>query len=235
YTTDDVPGAENSLWRTEFWLRNNGSTPVTLAPWTCDAQVCLPVHPVTRALMPNENLKNLPVLPSVAPGNPGRLLYVQRTRADQVSASLRLWDVSREATDAGTEVPVVRESDLHATTAHLTAVPLDGRFRLMLRVYEVLQREARFRVRVYPFEEGIGATDPFMDFELVASTPEEGTFRVTPAYAQRADIESLLLNPVPRPRHLRIEVEPLTPGSFFWAFVSVTNNDTQRVTLVTPQ
>jgi len=30
-------------------------------------------------------------------------------------------------------------------------------------------------------------------------------------------------------------VEPITPGSKIWAFVSVTNNATQHVTVVNPQ
>jgi hypothetical protein len=34
---------------------------------------------------------------------------------------------------------------------------------------------------------------------------------------------------------VRIEVEPLTAGSQFWDFVSITNNTTQEFTLVTPQ
>lgn len=33
---------------------------------------------------------------------------------------------------------------------------------------------------------------------------------------------------------LWIEVVPITPGLRIWAFVSVTNNDTQQATLVTP-
>lgn len=34
---------------------------------------------------------------------------------------------------------------------------------------------------------------------------------------------------------VRVEVEPLGEGARFWAFVSVTNNETQHVTLITPQ
>jgi hypothetical protein len=37
------------------------------------------------------------------------------------------------------------------------------------------------------------------------------------------------------PAAVQIEVEPMTSGSTFWTFVSVTNNTTQQLTLVTPQ
>jgi hypothetical protein len=33
----------------------------------------------------------------------------------------------------------------------------------------------------------------------------------------------------------RIEIEPTLPDMRVWAFVSITNNETQHVTLVTPQ
>lgn len=36
------------------------------------------------------------------------------------------------------------------------------------------------------------------------------------------------------PPMLSIEIEPRTAGSEFWAFVSITNNETQHLTLVTP-
>jgi hypothetical protein len=34
---------------------------------------------------------------------------------------------------------------------------------------------------------------------------------------------------------VRIEITPLTAGSRYWSFASVTSNETQIVTLVTPQ
>lgn len=234
YTDGDVAGAEGSLWRTEFWIRNNGAAGVLLAPWDCPVgSVCPGVFPLTRSLAAGENLKNLPVFFRPPTSNPGRLLYVSEPGVHDVATSLRLWDVSREADDAGTEIPVVRESDLHTSTLHLTSVPLNGRFRLMLRVYDVAQRNSRFLVRVYGQEAGTG-NELLTEVELTAAAAEEGAFRLQPAYAQHAGIESLLQLPVPRPSNMRIEVTPLTPGSVFWAFVSVTNNETQRVTLVTP-
>jgi hypothetical protein len=36
-------------------------------------------------------------------------------------------------------------------------------------------------------------------------------------------------------RHVRIEIEPLSEGLKFWAFVSVTNNKTQHFYTVVPR
>ena len=236
YTDGDVAGAHGSLWRTEFWIRNNGRSNATLAPWECPINsACPAVVPLTRTLAPGETLRNLPVFFRPPTSNPGRLLFVNRDAAEHVSTSLRLWDVSRQSTDAGTEIPVVSESDFLTTTAHLMSVPLNGRFRLTLRVYEIVHSEARFRVRVYGQQEGTGAPLPITEFELTASTTDPGPFRVNPAYAQHSGIEQILQLPNVFPPQVRIEVEPLTAGSLFWTFVAATNNETQRVTLVTPQ
>lgn len=236
YNDGDVTGAHGSLWRTEFWIRNNGKSAVALAPWDCPlGTVCPAVVPLTRPLNPNENLKGLPVFFRPPSGNPGRVLFVSNEGARDVAASLRLWDVSREAGDAGTEIPVIEESELLTGTAHLISVPLSGRFRLMLRVYDVANSEARFRVRIYGQETGVHSGSPIDEFELTATTTDPGPFRSQPAYAQRSGIEDILNLPTIFPEKLRIEVEPLTAGSVFWTFVAVTNNDTQRVTLVTPQ
>ena len=163
------------------------------------------------------------------------MLYVARGVINDLSMSLRLWELSRQSVDAGVEIPVIRSSELRTTTTELMSVPLHGNFRLMLRVYDTVHKEARFRVRIYAQEEGIGDSVPLIETELVATTAGEGPFRLEPAYAQYSGIESLLLNPVPRPDFVRVKIEPLTEGSMFWALVAITNNETQRVTLVTPQ
>ncbi len=236
YLDGIVAGAAGSRWKTEFWIRNHGSKPVLLAPWDCPAgHFCPAIFPLTRTLNQGEALKNLPAFFRSPTANTGRMLYLTDFGVDAVSTSLRLWDESRTALDAGTEIPVVREKDFRTSSAHLLSVPLNGSFRLMLRIYEMAQTEARFHVRIYEQNEGIGVQLPLREVELVATTTENGQFRVAPAYAQYSEIGSLLLNPVPGPGLLRVEVVPLTSGSVFWTFVAATNNDTQRTTLVTPQ
>jgi hypothetical protein len=236
YLDGTVSGANGSRWTTEFWIRNYGSAPVQLAPWDCPVgEACPAVFPLTRTLSQGETIRNLPAFFRPPTANTGRLLYVTEGGAGQLATSLRLAEESRAAVDAGTEIPVVREEDFRTSTAYLTSVPLNGSFRLMLRIFEMAQTEARFQVRIYEQFEGMGVQLPLREVELVATTTESGQFRIAPAYAQYAGIGTLLDNPVPRPALLRIEVEPLTRGSVFWPLITITNNDTQRTTLVTPQ
>jgi hypothetical protein len=234
YLDGRVSGANGSQWQTDFWIRNGGSSTATLAPWECPInQSCPAVFPLTRALAPGESIHNLPAFFRAPTANPARLLYVSRGEADNVAAQLRFADVSRATLNAGTEMPVVREGDLLTGSASLLNVPFDSRFRVMLRIDDVALTESRFRVAVYTQETGTGNT-PLHTLDLIATTSETGDFRLTPAYAQFS-LDELAQLPKPLPSTLRLEITPLTAGSRFWSFVSVTNNETQLVTLVTPQ
>ena len=235
YLDGTVSGANGSRWRTDFWLRNNSDRGLTLAPWPCpDGGACPAVFPLTHTVVPGETIHNLPPFFSVPDANPSRLLFASRNAVDQASTNLRIYDESRGQIDAGAEVPVVREDDFLTTTAQLHSVPLRGDFRLMLRVYDVAQTTARVRVRVFEEFAGTSSAQPITEFELTATTNQTGEFRSEAAYADHATLTNLLLSPVIRPAFLRVQVEPLTPGSRFWTFISVTSNDTQRVTLITP-
>lgn len=54
-----------------------------------------------------------------------------------------------------------------------------------------------------------------------------------PGYAQLAQVPGRFSSGGPYRRMIRLEVDG-TPGTRYWAFVSVTNDKTQHVTLVTP-
>jgi hypothetical protein len=237
YLDGTASGANGSRWKTDFWLRNNGSTALTLAPWPCPpAEVCPAVFPLTETIDAGETLHNLPPFFAAPTPNPSRVLFASTNASDNTSTNLRIFDESRDDIDAGAEIPVVRERDLKTKTTQLHAVPLNGAYRLHLRVYDVAQTEARFLVRVY--EEFAGDPDvqlPLTEFELTAKTNQTGEFRSQAAYGDYSALTDLLNNPVPRPALIRIEIQPITEGSRFWAFVSITNNETQRVTLITPQ
>lgn len=235
YLDGTVSGAQGSRWKSEFWIRNFGSKDVQLAPWVCpDGGACPAVFPLTRTLAVAEAMKNLPAFFRPPTTNVGRMLYVTADGAKSVATSLRLWDESRQALDAGAEIPVVREGEFLTSTAHLMSVPLNGSFRVMLRVYETNLTEARFHVRVYEQVAGNPAEVPLTQTTLVATNNESGPFRVAPAYAQWSGLDDILPVITPARSLVRVEVIPETPGSVFWTFIAITNNETQRVTLVTP-
>ncbi len=231
YLDGELPGANGARWATQLWLRNNSAGFLSLAPWVCDPQtVCTPVIPLTRTLLPGESIQNLPAFFRPPTSNPSRILYVSKEGADRLSAHLRLFDAAGEAFDAGTEIPVVRENDLLTSAVQFHAVPLNERFRIMLRIYDMTQSDSTFRVRIYEQATGISTAPPLREFELNTTLDETGDFKTKAAYAAYTDFSTLS-----GPPSLRVEVEPLTAGSRFWAFVSITNNASRRVTLVSPQ
>ena len=230
YLKSAAPGANGSLWRTDFYIRNNGTTAVQLAPWDCPPNMaCPPVFPLTHTLEPQRTLHNPENFALYAGSNPSRLLYVSAPA--NVSMSLRVADISRSVQNAGTDVPVIRPSELLRGTSQLFNVPLtDQNFRVLLRIYEVAYSRSGFVVRFHPQEGGL----PPHEVTLTAATPQSGPFRSEAAYVE-FDVSALLHLRRAWPDTLRIEIEPATPGSRYWAFASITNNQTQFVTLVTPQ
>ena len=232
YLESAVGGAFGSRWKTDLWMRNNGVEPVKLGAWPCASEVCADEFPMTYPFEGGRSLRNLPALGS-NDGNPSRMLYVERELASQVAFSLRFADVSRASLDGGVEMPVIRQSEMLGGPAQLFDVPLGSTFRVLLRIYEVAYPKSTFRVTVYPQSE----TDEALVYsaELTASSSSSAEeFRPKAGYTV-LDITGLLRDANSWPSSARIEITPLTPGSRFWAFASITNNDTQVVTLVTPQ
>jgi hypothetical protein len=225
-----LKGAYGSEWTTSLWIRNNGADAVLLAPWSCaDGQGCSDV-PLTYSLPSGRSLQSLAPLSGAPDGNPSRLLFISQAGSADVSFGLRFADQSRGLTDVGIGLPVIRENELLYGAAQLFSVPLRPSFRVLLRLYELGDVSSRFRVTIYPQSEL--DEQPVHSEELTAGLPE-GSFPPKAGYAQ-LDVTGLLPLEKAWPDTVRIEITPLTDGSRYWSFVSLTNNDTQIVTLVTP-
>jgi hypothetical protein len=217
-----VPGAFGSLWKVELSGRNAGSSFVRVGTKMPCAVNC----PNSPAQPHSDFFVDLSFTKTVA----GHFIYVDSAGAESVSFNLRVQDVSRQALTWGTELPVVRSSDAFTAPVSLINVPSDSRFRVAVRVYDFDGTGAnRVRLRIFPFN----SSDAIVDDEVALTTqgfsPEE-----LPPQAQITDLTGRY--PTLRDRGpLRIEVIPVTSPLRFWAFVSVTNDETQHVTTITPQ
>lgn len=208
--TEQVPGAFGSLWRSELWVYNDN------------------LESAGVGLVGDVPAKSTsgPVLGQRPTGaTPGAVMTALPHLAAGLSFNLRVRDLSRSAESFGTEIPVVRESEFFTSKVTLLNVPTDSRFRPMLRVYQFLgflQPPATVRVRFYR----TGQTPDLLLEQLTLSLEGSGAL----AYAQ---LSSLPLDSISDPT-VRVEIESI--GSMrFWAFVSITNNETQHVTIITPQ
>jgi hypothetical protein len=238
YSENTVPGAFGSLWKTSFAVHND-THGVFLIDW------CSPIGPNSgcladllrdEQLLANETQLALPArYPKPTYAAAGTVIYVHGDPGalpedlNGLSFELRIADISRSATNAGTEVPVVRETAFRTSTFRLLDVPFDARFRLAFRLFEMNVDRADFVVRVFDQD-----TNQLISERRVAtSTPPQGSLRFQPGFVQITDLTSSSADATPS--HVRVEVEPLTAGSAFWAYVSVTNNESQQLTLITPQ
>lgn len=150
----------------------------------------------------------------------GRVLYAMRDTIDDTTFASRIKDLSRQSQSAGTEVPVVRERDFRARTLRFLNIPSDDHSRLTLRVWSLDDAPLIFGVdgRAIPFPiplipmTKIPGTTLFFGSADITSRLRSGT--------QNA-VVSTPFSSTPRPR--------------IWGMISITNNDTQQVTILSPQ
>lgn len=154
-------------------------------------------------------------------GGPGRMLWAEKNNTVELTFSLRVHDVTRSELNFGTEIPVVRENDWTINRIVLVGVPTDPRFRNTLRIYGQNPFIAKITVgNRPPVRVTLSGTNSIFDapYAAFADFPiDAGTVKVT------IEAESLL-GPVIGP----VE-EPM------WAMITVTNNETQLISTITPQ
>jgi hypothetical protein len=146
----------------------------------------------------------------------------------KIDFGLTIHDFSRSAQDLGTEIPVVRQSSLYARTFSIPNVPNDPRYRVTLRLYN-LESAPLFGLRIYTnVSSGPVVTKPIA---LTADAGlRNGAFAIIndllAAYPEIAGFGPL-----------RVEIDPGIRNGYksAWGFITVTNNDTQHVTVFSPQ
>ena len=156
----------------------------------------------------------------------GRIFWVAKNTGP-LAAGLRVRDTSRNSSSHGVEVPVVKREDFTNDRLALLGVPVDPRFRKTLRVYS-LARGQQVIVNVGIDNIGIGQ---------IFLPPSTSLFE--PAYAEFTDF------PEDRPAGSTMTVSltmgklpdgSIPPGTpLIWGMLSVTNNETQEITIISPQ
>jgi hypothetical protein len=164
----------------------------------------------------------------------GHILYAIRGTADSLSFSSRIRDTSRQAQTAGTEVPVVRERDFRSRLLFLN-VPVDSRYRATLRLWAIgddpfgsgLRFTATLPVSL------ISTPVPFLPIPL---TKVAGTAM----WFGSIDVTSFLTRTPSNPNVLQVFSSSYQSDAValafprVWGMLSITNNDTQQVTIVSP-
>jgi hypothetical protein len=223
----DAPGAFGSVWSSTLVIHNRSAHELRYYPGAysdCGFGVC-PIPPILRYLRPGAVAEaDLMTFPDNQP--PAIFLYVDKLAELDAGFALRVRDLSRQLNTFGTEIPVVRESDLLTGAISLPLAPLTGAFRQTIRIYDFdSQPSVSFRLRVVD-ENGA----PISEI-ILATTSHQRDPQLEPGYVQLS-VEDHAFAPDTTPKAL--EITPLAPVRY-WAMVSVTHNETQHVTTVTPQ
>jgi hypothetical protein len=152
-------------------------------------------------------------------GNPGRFVFVDRDEYDLLGLHLRAFDVSRNAQTFGTEIPIVHEREFSQAYISFPGVPIDSRFRTTLRIYAAAPTTVRVKVGTQSFD----------------ITLQPGRNLYEPAFASFSDF------PIGSGGSTNVTVEPpiigyspIQWGPPVWAFLTITNNDTQQITTMSP-
>lgn len=228
--THETPGGYGSLWVTHLTLFN-GTTREISSPEDIFSLGACSFPPCPAVRIPAGSVHEPSIFRTLPGDPPGALLWVRSDIARNVVFSVRIQDVSRQSLTWGTEIPVVRQEELYRSPLYLYGIPLDPRFRQSLRVYDPLPHQGCRSVRIRFLDESSGAV--LLD-ENVTPIDSDCNHRAgsdsPPAFewhglAERAGRET---------GRLIVEVTPLQEMAI-WAFVTVTNNETQHVTTITPQ
>lgn len=243
-----VPGALGSLWKTDLQLTNEGNSTMWVYPIQYLLAGCEPILCASRNI-PLPGGLTIPAKiyyfgQSGLPSN-GVILHAEDTYADSLRVSLRVHDLSRQAQSFGATIPVVPESRFVHAVALLGLPGEDPRFRLNLRIYS-LATDSPVQVDVQAFATNPNQTviDTARDimlgsrtFSLLLPAPGSEDPRslppgTAPSYLSIGDLTTITggkTSPL-----YRLEISSATPGATIWAFATITNNDTQEVTIIAP-
>lgn len=210
------PGAFGSQWVTEVSVRND--EPFDIIPW--------------RPFFTSVNFLPGAALTAQASGRPqGTIVYLPRIGDENVHFNVLVRDTTRENDDWGTQIPVLREDELKPGPKELLNVPIDPRYRLTLRLYSLSPAPTFAKVTMYTMTIAGGLLHERI-VPLNSAEPCQPNVPCTsdhPAFAMVGDLPTNFggLSTV------GIQIDGI--GQPVWGFLTVTNNETQRVTVISPE
>jgi hypothetical protein len=186
-----------------------------------------PLYPEFPFTIQPRQEQSLDLFPDCSQTTTGRLFYVPKGEK-ALAASLRVWEVSKQSANHGVEIPVVRREDFDEESIALVGVPTDRKFRLTLRVY------------------GLNRGSSFVNVSFLGNLvqlPLQFSGNIfEPSYAVFTEFTQAPGGRIPFPPLMNVIVEVprgpgdvVIPGTPIWAFITVTNNETQHITTITPQ
>ena len=209
-------------WHADFWVRNDTAQQVNLFPERCSF-IGLDAPCTMKILVPPLQTVRLDLQEQFS----GVFVYVRSDLKDDVHFNLRIRDAERGADQIGTEIPVVRQSEMKTAKATIINVPLLPNGKVDLRIYtDAPGAQASFRVRLLAEPSGhllaervyqfLGPTDPPTPPVVPAVVDASSIFRSWIADLVRVEIQSAV-------------------ETRFWPLLTITTQRNNQITVVSPQ
>ncbi|MGK2857047.1 MAG: hypothetical protein ACSLFQ_07565 [Thermoanaerobaculia bacterium] len=153
--------------------------------------------------------------------------------ATRMSLLVESSERGRPAMRSYTEIPVVRESEFRDVRMQFVGVRMDPGFRQTIRIYGLdPYARAEVMMRVFSLETGEELHSCVHELWPLSFETGDGGLAKHPSFGMECDMSEHVLA---HGQKVRIELEPVTPGQRYWAFISVTNNETQHFYTVLPR
>ncbi|HEV7768520.1 MAG TPA: IPT/TIG domain-containing protein [Thermoanaerobaculia bacterium] len=229
--TKTSKGAHGSVWETQLRIFNAAHLDVRLP----GPEQIFHSPPVDPDIVVSARETIVAAVPGRDTTVDGAFLYVPKPMEHAPRFSLRVRDTSINAANLGTEIPVVREEDAGSDLV-LFDVPNDPHYRATLRIYGFTPAPMPVGVSVYPEN----SDTPIEQYDVTLNGIFTAVYVPFPPHPAYLALDPL--TPAVRASTSRVRIEVTNygsiispPGPPIWAFVSITNNETQQVTLVTPK
>jgi len=226
---NQVPGAHGTLWSGETFIHNGFNAQITLRSGGGCQGSCLGQTPADYIG---------PLLLSTVHPEYGLLLTPHTVIGPSLTFSARIFETTRKGQPRGIDIPVVREREFFTQPSIFLAVPAGPDVRIALRLYD--PRAPRSVASTFTVEVLEYTGEELRTGQLLGTTRmspimrvEGHTQAITPGFDIIADLAARF-PVINNYAYVNIKVTPQTPGEY-WGMVSVTDNDTQTVSIITAQ
>ena len=235
-------GAFGSQWYTSVAVANTGGAPIRFSRAVFEG------NPICPAICGCDQVDSVPAdsvkqvcLHNTHPA--GLLLYMEKNSSllPETHFGGRIYDASLSADTAGSELKIVRESELRTYRIVLPNIQIGAGYRVALRVFDVRPGStASVLMRIHRHD---NLNRILVQDEIRMEVPADAGAQPGPSHPAYATIADLAAKYPELANEGLVSITLLLPEPLispprapaYWAVASITNNTTQQVTMVTPQ
>lgn len=217
-------GAFNSRWTSELWFYSTAEPPGIGGYKDSQCTECTPLPPPP---LPDHTASRLDLFATLPDSPPGAILYAVSSTVDQLWFRLIVRDT---VSGSSFTLPVVREKDFFRGTTTYPMVESGGSRRVTLRIYAMEDvANPRFTVRVSQGRNVVA------EVPVTAWSVPQTVVRGPVKYSIRPLAVEIPLSSVTTVAgRLTLEVIPVDASTPYWTFISVTDNVSQAIDVLTP-